>query len=69
MILVLFSAPFKHVSQRQPAFTIRLLAQRMSASHEKRQLGVYVEGPKLELILPMMLQIWKVVFYGNLGLL
>jgi hypothetical protein len=34
MILVLVSAPFKHVSQRQRAFTI--LAQRTSASHDEK---------------------------------
>ena len=57
----LITAPFQYVSQRERAFTI--LAQRTTTSHnEKRPLATYLDRPKLELVLPMMLQIWKVVF-------
>jgi len=61
MLLAIIVAPFKHIPQRQRAFT--LLAQRTAAAHdEKHSLAEVLERPKLELILPMMLQIWKVVF-------
>jgi hypothetical protein len=61
ILLTLITAPFEQVSQRERAFTI--LAQRTTTSHdEKRPLATYLDMPKLELVWPMMLQIWKVVF-------
>lgn len=61
ILFALVHAPFVHASQRQRAFTI--MARRTSTTHhETRSLVEYLERPKMELILPMVLQIWKVIF-------
>jgi hypothetical protein len=67
IFLAIVHAPCVGVSQRKRAFTI--MAQRTTAAHdETRPLVEYLERPKLELILPMMLQIWKVIFIRGSGL-
>jgi hypothetical protein len=61
LLFFLVQAPFVRISQRQRAFT--LMAKRTTATHsETRSLVEYLGRPKLELILPIMLQIWKVLF-------
>jgi hypothetical protein len=61
ILFFLIQARFVHISQRTRTFTI--MAKRTTTTHDDtRPLVEYVERPKLELIVPMMLQIWKVIF-------
>jgi len=61
ILIFLLQAPLVGVSQRQRAFT--LMAKRTkNTPSETRSLVEYLGRPKLELILPMMLQVGKVVF-------
>lgn len=61
VILCLIQAPFSKISQRERAFTI--LAKRTTSTHDEARSLVEVLGrPKLELIVPMMLQIVKLMF-------
>jgi len=61
ILFFLVQAPFIHVTQRKRAFTI--MAKRTTTTHKDTRPLVEILGrPKLELVLPMMLQIWKVVF-------
>jgi hypothetical protein len=57
----LVQAPFAHMSQRKRAFDI--MAKRTTTTHgDTRSLVEISQRPKLELILPVMLQIGKVFF-------
>jgi hypothetical protein len=65
ILFFLVKAPFEHVSQRKRAFTI--MAKRTTTAHDDtRSLVDYLERPKLELILPMMLQFLKaMIIHGS----
>lgn len=61
ILIELLQIAFSRTSQQERAFMI--MAERTTATHdETRNLVEYLERPKLELIVPMMLQIIKVVF-------
>ncbi|PMD15351.1 hypothetical protein NA56DRAFT_710021 [Hyaloscypha hepaticicola] len=64
ILFFLIQARFVHISQRTRTFTIAV--KRTTTTHDDtRSLVKYVERPKLELIAPMMLQIWKVIFISG----
>jgi uncharacterized integral membrane protein len=61
ILIALLQAPLSRTSQQERAFMI--MAERTTATHnETRSLVEYLERPKLELIVLMMLQILKVAF-------
>lgn len=64
-ILLMLLHAFKiNISQRERAFVI--LAKRTTATHdETRTLQEYLERPKLELIVPMMLQFCKNILHAR----
>jgi len=64
ILLSLAHAPFTKTSQLERAFTI-LSLRTIASSHTEKPLVEYLERPKLELILPMMLQIVKVAFISG----
>lgn len=61
ILICLLQARYNKVTQKERAFTV--LAKRTTSTHEEtKPLVEFLDRPKLEMIIPMMLQIFKVVF-------